>query len=80
MIGGWGVTLGFVLVAICVASLHILRLHRESQDRQLWLQEMAERREERAERREERAERREERARRYRAPDPREFMEEGAYW
>lgn len=72
MIGDWRISLAFILVGICVAALHILRLRRESQDRQLWLQDMAERREERAERRKEREERR----KRYGVPtNTREYIE-----
>ncbi len=60
----WAVKLGFAMVGICVATIHILRLRREKQDRELWLQDMAERQKERAAREQERAERQKERARR----------------
>lgn len=70
----WRISLAFVLVGICVAIWHILRLRRESQDRQLWLQDLAERRGEREERRRERAGR----GHRYYAPH--EFKEEAALY
>jgi len=65
----WAIKLGFVLVGICVATIHILRLRREGQDRDLWLRDMAERQKERAAREQERAERQKERARRAAAED-----------
>jgi len=72
----WAVKLGFALVGICVATLHILCLRRESQDRQLWLQDMAERSRERAAREQERAERK----RKSSGYAPEDFREDGAMY
>jgi len=74
--------LAIFLLAVCVAALHILRLRRESQERQLWLQDMAERQRERAERQQERAERRQERAARQgrRMYSPEEYKEEASLY
>jgi hypothetical protein len=83
MIGDWRISLAFVLVGLCVATLQIRRFHRESQDRALWLQDMAERRTERAERQQERAERRQERAARQqgrRMYSPEEYKEEASLY
>jgi len=73
--------LAIFLLAVCVATLHIRRLRREAQDRQLWLQDMAERRAERAERQQERAERRRERERQgRRVYSPEEYKEEASLY
>ncbi|MGC8946362.1 MAG: hypothetical protein ACP5N6_09425 [Anaerolineae bacterium] len=75
MFGDWRISLAFGLVGACVAALHIFRLRRESQDRQIWLTDITERQQDRAERREERERRT---GRYYRSPE--EYKEEGAWY
>jgi hypothetical protein len=48
----WRFVVVFILVAVVVAGLRLLRLRRELADRQAWLAELAARQQERAERQE----------------------------